>query len=160
MDLTGGKPGYLGTLDAAMPVYWEDLVSVKRFPLDTDRFLMQQRVNLLSTYAGEREYTTERGAWGEPLTEEWRVRYGPTLTTVREITAWMTDPSSENGEEREIKLPSGEALTIIAADGVSHADFVRRDGSLVRIYVETEDYPHTINGVDERECFETLYYAG
>ena len=159
-ELTGGVPRYLGMLNAAMPVSWEDLVSVQLFPLDPECFLMQQRQNLLSTYSGEKLFTTAGGSWGEPLTEEWQVPYGPTLITARSLSARQVDPISGDVSDTVIKIPSGEELTVTATDGSSWVDFACRDGSTVRICVETGGYPHMIDGTDENACFETLYYAG
>ena len=49
---------------------------------------------------------------------------------------------------------------ITRTDGDSFVDVRRGDGSTVRILIDTNVWPRTIEGEDEKSFFETLYYAG
>ena len=48
--LDSGEPVHTATIDAALPVRWEDLVSISEFPTDPQCFRMSSRINMLSTY--------------------------------------------------------------------------------------------------------------
>ena len=73
----------------------------------------------------------------------------------------------EAGEvtEKDVKLPAGTTFTLYRTDGKSGegetgiVDTKLADGRIVRLNVTT-DYPHLVNGTDENDTFETLYYAG
>ena len=46
-------------------------------------------------------------------------------------------------------------------DGTTYVDAELSDGTMCRIHIETaEGFPHTIDGVDEHEYFESIPYAG
>ncbi|MCR5053795.1 MAG: hypothetical protein K6A69_03025, partial [Lachnospiraceae bacterium] len=77
------------------------------------------------------------------------------------------DIIDENGSvisENEV-IPAGSSFTLYRTDGKNNdgdeaiVDAILSDGRIVRLKV-TIGYPNTINGVDEFELFEMLYYAG
>ena len=160
IDLTEGTPVLQEYLDAAVPERWEDLVTVTLFPVSTDCFRMSKRINLLSTYTGERNYTMSDGSTGEPLTEAWQADYAPSLTVVEELPVFPVDPDTGSVSESAVDVPAGEEVSVAATDGETWADLLLQDGSTARVYVDTSSWPHLIDGEDEAVYFEEQYYAG
>jgi hypothetical protein len=57
-------------------------------------------------------------------------------------------------------VPAGTEFFFLRTDNESWVDLVMADGQECRIVLETADWPSTINGISEVECFENLMYAG
>ncbi len=160
IDLTGDAPAVYGTLDAAFPEKWEDLVTMTLFPVDTDCFRMSERLNILSTFTGERDYSMAGGSFGEPLSDIWQVEYAPSLVVAKELPVYPIDEKSGSVSDTAVEVPVGEEVSVAATDGRTWADLALQDGKTARVYVDTSSRPFTIEGTDEADYFETLYYAG
>lgn len=160
LDLTGGAPDSYDILDAGFPSRWEDMVTTTRYPADTDCFRLSHRINFLGTYSGERDYGISNGSTGEPLTDIWQVEYSHPIVVKEALPAYPVDPETGDVSETAAEVPAGEEISVTATDGQTWADMVREDGSIVRVYEDSSSWPHTIDGRDEAEFFETLYYAG
>jgi len=58
------------------------------------------------------------------------------------------------------KLGKGMHLTPTRTDGETYVDLMTEDGWTVRVEIDISDWPRTVNGIPEDECFEELFYAG
>lgn len=63
-------------------------------------------------------------------------------------------------EKTKTDVPAGTIFYPLRTDGKSYIDMKTNDGQEIRLKYDTSDYPHTINGVSEDECFENILYAG
>ena len=63
-----------------------------------------------------------------------------------------------NMEEKEI--PKGTKLIPVLSDGETYVDLKAEDGTVMRLEIDASDWPTTIDGVPEEECFEGMMYAG
>ena len=126
-------------------------------PLD---FILDTRTDLLSTQTICRHFYAGNEGKPEPLAEnEWYGFSWPReLTAKAEFTAVTVD---ENGEEGEpVTVPEGTVLSFYRTDDEDYVDMKLTDGSLARLYVVTESWPHTVDGKDIEELFEGVLFAG
>ena len=134
---------------------------VTTFPSDPEAFPLLSRFDLLGTYSGERIYSV--GEDGMPESQEvyYSVRHSAPLTVIKDLPALGLDPGTLEPDGSSVTVPAGEVLTIFRTDGDSAADLTRASGgSPVRIELDTSGWPHTINGEDENDFFEMIFYAG
>lgn len=109
------------------------------------------------------------GENGLPETDETEYRivydndlhdYRVSLTTIRELKASILDEDGiPYGKET---LPAGTHFTILGTDGETYVRMELDDGRQCRLHVEpkADGWGHTLDGVDENECFEFIPYAG
>ncbi len=135
-------------------------------PVDPAALLLGRHFDLLSTYDAQNTYVLGEDGQLKAQQEYYMIPNGGTyytLTSVKEITADIVD---EDGKvtEKDVTIPKGSTFKLYRTDGKEEGetavvDARLSDGRLVRFHV-TNDYPHIVNGTDENELFETLYYAG
>ncbi len=128
---------------------------------------MAERLNLMSTYDGEKTYrlTDEGKLMSEDEYFMVPVSYMP-LHTKREFQADVIDEEG-NVIEKDFTVPSGSDIIIYRTDGVTDEDseaiidvwLDKEGGKLLRLSY-SNDYPRKVNGIDENELYESLYYAG
>ena len=163
-DLNGRSPEWIDQTDTCFVRRWDEENEVTKtvLPSDPDRMVLDTRQDLLSTYSAHRAYRTDENGRIVPLSQwfETGSGYGPALVTARDLPARKVyaDPDRPAGEE--ILVNAGEKLRIARTNGKDLVDLKRGDGSLVRVAVDTSDWPHRIAGEDEAAWFEQLYYAG
>lgn len=58
------------------------------------------------------------------------------------------------------EIGEGMNLTPCWTDGETYVDLMTEDGWTVRMGIDISDFPRTVNGIPEDECFEELLYAG
>ena len=130
---------------------------------DPHAFCMGTRINLLSTYTGIRYYQAGPDGVPVPYQPEYyrNTDSAMPLVTTRELNSKLVDTNTGNVTEEPCLIGKGEELTIWRTDGSSYVDLLRENGTAVRLEVENgENWPHIVDGYDENECFEILYYAG
>ena len=162
VDLNGGKPAYAGTIDAGFCWLWneENDTSSRAIPQDPMHFPLASRMQMLSTYSGVRYYTLSGGSFGRPETEIFKAVSSHELTTIKELPVHAVDTSAMTVSDEITYVPANEVVNILETDGETFVDLQRGDGSVVRVYVDISGYPRLIEGEDERDFFEMLYYAG
>ena len=162
VDLNGPQPRLVTTVTGAglYKVYGSEADAFFRpMPLDPERFLLSSRFDLLSTYCAQRCY--KAGEYGPiPLEKYYTVPSAHPLLTVRDLPVEELDEATGEMTGGRLVVPAGEMLMITRTDGDSFVDVRRGDGSTVRILIDTNVWPRTIEGEDEKSFFETLYYAG
>ena len=130
---------------------------------DPDAFCMGTRINLLSTYSGLRYYYVDADGVPQPYDTNYyrNAENAMPLVTTRELNSRLIDTMTGQVTEEPCQIAAGEELTIWRTDGISYVDFLRTNGTAVRLEVENGDsWPHIVDGFDENDCFEMLYYAG
>lgn len=130
------------------------------YPTDPDHILMSERGNLLSTYTISRYYRVGEDGMPEPAEEFYTCNVSYSLKTVIPLPAQPLNAVTMEPEGEKIAVPAGEELKIKRTDGEKTVDLERSDGSMVRVTLDGTRWPRTIDGVDEGEYFEQLYYAG
>lgn len=151
-------------LSGGAPVYVDHLYSMamQEPAADIHDFCIATRVDFLGSYSGYRNYSL--GDDGMPVanSDEYDIYdYGMDgyLTTKRELPAVIYRAGNDTDGE-EGKIPAGARLYPRSTDGKSWMMMETEDGNLCRITLTGEPYSLTVDGADEQECFEGLFYAG
>ena len=169
-DLNHASPVWVGETYAGFGMLWdmERDIGMDQVPTDPDYFVLNTRMQLLSTHTGQRVNRVGASGMPQPVGTSWYTAnaYAPvTLKVVRDFPVTLIDEASlelpaEEMTGTEGYIRAGESVTIWRSDGRSMLDLQREDGSAARVYIDTNDWPHTINGEDENSYFEQLFYAG
>ncbi len=125
------------------------------------RFRLDTRINLLGTYSGTKWYSlhpSEKKNGYLFAEQDWYdvLHFDHFLTLL--IPLEMEIPG--NGETLE--FPAGTKLWIVRTDG-EYVEFATEDGRNCRVYVEENEWPLRIRGVEEKdttEIFDDMRYAG
>ena len=134
--------------------------SISIFPSDPEHFMMSTRGDLLSTYTISRYYRTGEDGMPQPLEEFYTCSSNTPLRTVMPLPVQPLNPDTLKPEGEKTTVPAGEELKIRRTDGETAVDLEREDGSMVRVNLDGTRWPRTIDGVEEGNYFEQLYYAG
>ena len=143
-------------------------------PYNTDNFIMQKRVSLLSTMYVAREY--ELGDDGVPTPKTDYFYYNneimkekPVILTTKtdiEMTkiSSMASLSDASGKDtkKKIMIPSKTKLTLFGTDVKSYVILKSENGELYRVDVETgsESGNCTVGGKKCEDLFDGMFFAG
>jgi hypothetical protein len=125
---------------------------------DPDHMPLWTRVWLLSTVSGHQIFSV--GSDGLPVGTEgsFRVASKLTLTLKKEMTFDLVDENGAVSGSRT--LPSGTKLKMYRTDNSTYVDLLCEDGAVVRVMVQAEDWPQTINGEPISDIFDGTLFAG
>ena len=125
---------------------------------DPAHMSLTERSWLLGTASGVQTFRV--GSDGMPVGTEgsFRVSGDRTLTLKKEMTFDLVGENGETGGSRT--LPSGTALKMYRTDNSTYMDLLCEDGAVVRVMVQAEDWPQTINGEPISDIFDGILFAG
>lgn len=133
-------------------------------PTDPNNMKIYDRGDLLSTVGLYRYYSVGKDGMPEPQTD---YSYIDTtymelsLTLKRDMTFECRDDFDAPEDAVEEKIRKGTKLTFYAEnDDEGWVDFMLSDGRFVRVYVDSSDYPKTVNGIDMEDVFADQFWAG
>ncbi len=116
---------------------------------------LETRFQILGTRGATATYKiSEKDGKPEMTDEAYTFNYGHDVKTAIPLEAELL-PNME-----KTKLPAGTSLTPYQTDGETFVDLKTENGSVVRLNIDVSDWPRTVNGIPEDECFENLLYAG
>ncbi len=155
IDLSSGTPVLKGNAEASF---------YGRFMQNPERFALAQRIYVLGTYSGSREYFTGEDGMPVSYTDryevEWSEDWGIELKTIVDLEAKVYDTPDDREHFRNITLPAGTSCHVSATDDVSWVELTLKDGSTCVLEYEKPDWEIIIQGKSEYDCFEMLPYAG
>lgn len=126
---------------------------------DVDAFSWVERINLLGTYAGERNVGVGSEGLPEAKEDAWTIFWDKKPLVLKQELEVIVQ--NEDGSTENRVLPAGTELIPQETDKETYLDAETSDGTRCRIEVETEDgYTYMIHGVDEHAYFADLPYAG
>ena len=134
----------------------------ERMLTDPDHMLLGTKFDLLSSFVGVKEY--HPGADGVPVSDDpYYVVYTdcaqePLVAKTQLAYVVLDGSGNEAGETGEIN--PGETFAAYRTDGENFLDVVLSDGSLGRLTITDKGYPCRINGIEDKDCVEQLWYAG
>ncbi|MCR5786014.1 MAG: DUF3298 and DUF4163 domain-containing protein [Eubacterium sp.] len=162
---TSNGPSYIGYSDCGAA--YEGMI------LNSEHFILSDRVNTLGSYTGYREcYVGEDGlpvAYGsEYMIKNYENIFGEdTLETERYLTLTqdleVTVSDDKNFETTtEETLSSGDNIYPYATDAESYMIFKLSDGRFAKVEIvkDEEEYVYYVNGINENDLFESVPYAG
>ena len=131
-------------------------------PMNPDCINMGSRGDLLSTYEMVNTYRLEDTGAITPINDyylikSWSGEWELTLKQDMEVEA---RDSFDTDDVYTMPMSKGEKLTFYSTDNETYVDFKTANGSFVRIYVDTDDYPQSVNGIDIDELFDGIMFAG
>ena len=122
---------------------------------DPENLMLETRFQILGTRDAAAHYKLSEKNGKLVMTDDlYTYNDGPELKTIIELDAELL-PKKE-----KTKLPVGTELMPYQTDGKTFVDFKTEKGDTVRLYVDVSDWPRTVNGISEEECFENILYAG
>lgn len=166
-DINGEKPFKIGETSGTFTSgtleysYEEGSYSEMTSQLyDPEHFYIGTRMQTLSTYNGSRPYKVGVTGMVEPLLPWFTTSPSIVLTSKMDLELDVVD--EENGETLEagVRIPAGTEFTIWRTDDESFVDCQLSDGRMVRVPVEAEGWPQTINGRDIEDVFDGVIFAG
>lgn len=119
-------------------------------------FALETKLDILGTFGGVRNYVINTENGFPQAMEEYYVLPQNSFPIESIIPLEVVMLPKEKTEE----LSAGTNYYPIRTDGKTYVDMRLEDGRECRIYVESEGWDWKINGVDQWDCFETLWYAG
>lgn len=123
-------------------------------PADAESFYLGTRGELISTVPISREHELGEDGLPSAKTNLFTID-GLTLTAKQPVPAFTPDLSGQ------LEIPEGAEVKAVETDESSFVVFQGvEDGSLYRVEISGEDWPHTIDGKDIAEYFEGLVFAG
>lgn len=126
---------------------------------DPEAFKLDTRTEYLSTATAYKSYKI--GNDGMPVTDDswYQLQNDWVLTLKQPISAELVDENTGELVE-EVSLNAGEQVRYLRTDNKTLADLRRSDGTIVRVVVDTEKWPRTIDGVDIETIFDGIIFAG
>ncbi len=119
-----------------------------------DHFSLATNFQLLGTRGAVADYQIDENGFLQKKDDHYTFTYGMDLTSA--IPLEMTDCT--NGQTTE--LPAGTVFTPLITDGETWVELLTKDGNVYRVTVDVSDWPYTMNGIPEEECFTDIMYAG
>ena len=124
-------------------------------PVSAESFYLETRGSLISTVPERRRHCVAGNGLPEALQDDFIID-GLILTAKKDIKC-----ISESGKGEESTIPAGTELRAVSTDESSYIIAeLTASGEAVRIEVNGESWPHTIDGTDIEDCFEGLVFAG
>ena len=80
--------------------------------------------------------------------------YGITLTTLQPVDVKLVKDDSDH------TMPKGAEITLLYTDNETYVAARMEDGRECKIFVDRSEYPYTVNGVPDYECFDGMMFAG
>jgi len=166
-DVTGGNIKDMGfqngEISAAIPQLDYDTVAeyyirTSGLLYDPQSFYLKEPQRLLSSYSGSKHCKVADDGTIEALDNSYRVFCMSKLTSKQDLDLDIID---ENGNVTSSDtIPSGTEFTFYKSDGETYVDFIIDGGRIVRVTIDTSDYPQKVNGLDDQEVFSGMIYAG
>ncbi len=130
-------------------------------PTDPENLKIYDRGNMLSTVTIYRYYTIGTDGMPDPKTDYFYISGDLALTLKQDLTCECRSDFDAPEDHTEEKLPKGSKITFYAQnEDEGWVDFTLPDGRFVRLYVDTSDYPRTVDGIDIDALFDGLFWAG
>ncbi len=132
-------------------------------PSDPGHFSMWKRCDVLSTYSvkGYFYFDEEGNILPSKEQEEYydvNAEFPEPLKLLKDTAFDVVD---ENGEfVRERLFKAGAEFKIIKSDAKRKVLLETEDGMIVRVVIDNEEWPLTINGEDAFEIFDNMFFAG
>lgn len=129
-------------------------------PTNPEHFLLETRMDLLSTTSGCRSYHVGEDGMPAADTPYYEVTTDIVLTARQELTADLINPDTGNVLKEHISVPEGSQLKLFRTDNATYMDMLMEDGQICRFQVDSASYPQTVNGISSYDCFDGMIFAG
>ena len=128
-------------------------------PSDIEAMRLDTTLQFLSTAGVERTYRLGAGGMPEAVEPFFRASGGITLTAKRDLDVWTVTPDTGILDDFTT-LEAGTEVRMLRSDGGSFWDLQLGSGEVCRVWIDTDGWPQTVDGVDIEECFDGVRFAG
>ena len=153
------KVNFVGEINAAVKKYYfeNEVIFHKRVLTNPDDFLMETRTYILSTIAGDKNYSV--GDDGMPVSEDSEYKFDSSieLTVMEEFEAEVIKKGKVKDKET---IEKGEKLFYIATDNEKYVWFETGDNKILRKEFTKDGYEIFIDGKNSYDVFEGMFFAG
>ena len=129
---------------------------------DPEAFRVSSRSNVLSTLFVSRPSRVGDDGMPEPTQERWETGSDFTLTLKKATTFDCVDSEGKvTGKTCDVRR--GDKVIIRYTDMETYCDAETEDGTMVRIYQESDEeygWPYSVNGIELEEMFDGVMFAG
>lgn len=155
---TMGDTFWYHSVNATDDCYYEAKITDPQF------FKLGTGTDLLSTVSGYKTYSVD--ANGIPVSDDIGYMFKENdsneylyFTVKQSVTAdvIVKDTGEVTGQKT---LTPGTRVYYYRTDGLTYGDLILDDDTIVRVYVDSSDWPVTINGINIEEIFDGLFWAG
>lgn len=131
----------------------------KHVMTDTRSFELDTPTDMLSTISGCKQYYMDET--GIPMSEDpyYTFKTDRYLTLIQELVVSVVDEAT-NTVTGEMILPAGTQVLYYHTDDLTFADLKLDDGTVVRVEMEGDGWPKTIQGMNIEDLFEGMMFAG
>ncbi len=133
---------------------------MKVLPTGSKAFALVSRIWLLGTVSGEKSYTIDEDGRLDTADSQFTITPALELMLKRPLEGRVVNPQTMETGDAIVSVPAGQKLYWIRTNGASTADLLLGDGSSMRVEVNRQEWPYTINGVDVEEIFDGMIFAG
>lgn len=126
---------------------------------DPDAFLLDTRMELLSTYNAYRSYRIAADGSLVPEDLWYTIDADITLTSLVALRADVLG-TDRSVTEADVLLPAGTQCTLLRTDGSSWVEVQLDDGRECRLAVSNEQWPQLVDGKPADQCFDGMLFAG
>ena len=122
---------------------------------DPSSFTMYTLLEMLGSMWGTCEYQVDPST-GLPAAKQ------PYFDLLNDntLTAKIPVEAAALPEEKRGLIPAGTQLSFLRTDCQSYVDMGTEDGREYRIFVDSSQWPATVNGIPTDECFEGMLFTG
>ena len=167
IDLTGGKVKELGKQDGGV-ASWDTTVSWKyedgyfiepqpQF-YNPELLYINNNQKLISSFGGVKLCRVGDDGKIEDVDPTYRCVTELELTSKKDLTLKTVDASGN--ETGEMTVPKGTVYRPVTSDNKTYADCEIGDGTIVRVPVDSSDWPHKVDGDDLENVFDGVMFAG
>ena len=126
---------------------------------DPTEFLLDTRMDLLSTYSAHRSYHIAADGALVPAERWYTIDANITLTSLVDLQADVLG-ADRSVTEAGVLLPAGTKCTLLRTDGSSWVEVQLDDGRECRLSVTNEQWPQLVDGKPADQCFDGMLFAG
>ncbi len=126
---------------------------------DPDAFLLDTRMDLLSTYSAHRSYHIAADGSLVPEDLWYTIDADITLTSLVALQADVLG-ADRSVTEAGVLLPAGTQYTLLRTDGSSWVEAQLDDGRECRLSVTGGQWPQLVDGKPADQCFDGMLFAG
>ena len=133
----------------------EDGTVYKQAFNNPESLMLEKRFEILGTRGATATFKLSKTDGTPKMTEDsYTFNYGHDVKTAIPLEAEILP------DMKQIEIPSGTLLSPYQTDGTRFVNLKTKEGEIVRLSIDVSNWPVTVNGIPEDECFEELLYAG
>lgn len=121
-------------------------------------FFVCNRMDLISTYDGTRACRLNDKGQIEPIDSTYTSYQNFAITSKEDLTLDIVDEAGNvTGQDT---IPANSTFELVKSDNETYVDAMLKDGRMVRLTLDSRDWPRTINGKDIGDIFDGVVFAG